>query len=109
MSQYLLSTQTLIEIALQDGGPAFRWYEESDKRVPPVTAAEIFISAVTPGLASRGLDRKPQTAEVHAVRVACEALISRFVAAGQVVHVTKDIADLWSRLNEMELQLPMRG
>ena len=108
MSQYLLSTQTLIDIALQDGGPAFRWYEEADMRTPSVAAAEIFICAVTPGLVKLGLDRKPQTPELYAVRLACDGLIDRFVAAGQVVDVTKGIADLWSRLNSMRLQLHKR-
>src|SRR5687768_12571341 len=104
MPQYLLATQTLIDIALQDGGPAFRWYEEADKREPPVSAADIFISAVTPGLANAGLDKKKQTPELHAVRLACNGLVARFVAADQVVPVTKVIADLWATLNSMKLQ-----
>lgn len=109
MSQYLLSTQTVIDIALQDGGPAFRWYEEADARAPSVSAADIFISALTPGLVKQGLDKKDQTAEVVAVRLASESLIERFVAAGQVVDVTKGIANLWFRLAAMKVQLHKRN
>jgi hypothetical protein len=108
MSQYLLSTQTLIDIALQDGGPAFRWYDEADTRQPRVYSSDIFISAVTPGLVKLGLDAKPPSAERDAVRLTCDGLIERFVAAGQVVSVTKTIADCWSKLLTHRLRFRKR-
>lgn len=95
MPRYLLSTQTVIDIALQDGGPAARWFEDADKRNPPIAGDDIFISAVTPAVLTADLNRKPPTPELVAVRSVCAIIIERFVDAGQVVNVTKSIADRW--------------
>jgi hypothetical protein len=104
MPQYLLATQTLVDIAKRDGNSAVKWIEEGHLKDPAVDDADVYISAVTPGLLRNLFRREPPSAELAALHEACDALIDRFVQAGQVVDVTKAIADTWADLMAMTLE-----
>lgn len=108
MPQYLLATQTLVDIAKRDGNAAIKWIEEAHLRDPMVDEADVFISAVTPALLTRVFRLEPRTAEHVSIRQACEALIDRFVQAGQVADVTKGIADTWAELMPIALEYEKR-
>ena len=103
MPQYLLSTQSLVDIALRDGSAPERWLANTDARDPAIYDTDIFISAVSHALIVQLLDRMPRDADREALRLATEALIERFVGRGQVVDVTKAIADTWGALVCMTL------
>lgn len=109
MPQYLLATQTLVDIAKRDGNAAITWIEQGHLRDPFVDDADVFISAITPGLLTTLFRRAPRTAENVSVRQACEAVIDRFVQSGQVVDVTKVIADTWAELMPMTLEYEKQG
>ena len=107
MPQYLLATQTLVDVAKRDGNSAVRWIEEGHLKDPSIDDADVYISAVTPGLLRNLFRREPASAEIAAHREACDALIDRFVQAGQVVDVTKSIADTWADLMSMTLEFAL--
>ena len=108
MPQYLLATQTLVDIAKRDGNAAIKWIEEAHLRDQVVDDADVFISAVTPALLTRVFTLEPRTAEHVSIRQACEQLIDRFVQAGQVADVTKGIADTWAELMPIALEYEKR-
>lgn len=103
MPQYLLSTQSLVDIAMRDGSACEQWLTNADAREPAIYDTDIFISAVSPALIAQLLERMPHDADREALRQATDALIERFVGRGQVVDVTKAIADTWGALIGMTL------
>ncbi len=101
MPRYLLSTQTLVDVAKQAGLPAQKWLEAAgDRGIQP---SDVHISAVSPMILTRAFRQAERTPAHAAVRRACESLVKRFAQAGQVVPVTKEIADRWGELLDYEL------
>ena len=101
MARYLLGTQCLVDIAKQDGLPAQRWLEAAGRR--GIHLSDVYISAVTPMILTRAFKRAAQTPAHQAIRQACEHLVRRYAQAGQVVPVTREIADRWGDLIDYDL------
>lgn len=104
MPLYLLASQTLADIAKGDGNAAHRWFQHADEPDADVDFEDVFISAVSPGVLDTAFRHTPPADAALGLEPAVTELVNRFVAAGQVVPVTKPIADLWFHLEEQDLR-----
>lgn len=102
MPQYLLATQTLLDIAKRDGNPAYQWFDTAtpDRGVP---VEDILISAVSPAIIEHSFRTRPSSIELRHFHDLVVRTVDRFVRAGLVVDITKDIADMWGRLHAEQL------
>ena len=103
MPQYLLSTQTIVDIAKRDGSAPEQWLAHARQSDQQIDEADIFISAVSHAQIKRLIERLPPDADREALRQAVEAFVQRMDDLGQIVPVTKGIADTWGLLLGMSL------
>jgi hypothetical protein len=108
MPRYLLSTQSVVDIAKKIGRPPQRWFETAANR--GIDRSHVFISAVTPMIlrttfeadAKNNPDVATKAANA-AVRRNTDEFIHRLVNIGSIVPVSKEIADRWGELLEYDL------
>jgi hypothetical protein len=108
MPRYLLSTQSVVDIAKKIGRPPQRWWETAASR--DIDRSHVFISAVTPMIlrATFAADAKnnpdpARKAANAAIRRNTDEFIHRLVNIGSVISVSKEIADRWGELLDYDL------
>jgi len=101
MPRYLLGSQCLVDIAKSTGLAPEQWFRTVESR--GVDGRDVYISAVTPMILTSAFDRATQLPALAAIRGNSDTLITRFVRAGQMAPITKEIADRWGELPEFDL------
>jgi hypothetical protein len=106
MAQYLLGSQCFLDIAKTANLSPERWLAKAGER--GIDGGDIYISAATPMILSATLARETASPGLTVLRENIEILVRRYVGGLQVVSVTKEIADRWGTLLDLELNYKSR-